>query len=262
MSEKKKWVKERYGAIGAGRKQGCCVPGACCAGSAAQTGQAIGYRADELTAAPEGANLGLGCGNPLALAEISPGDNVLDLGSGAGFDAFLAAARVGPTGRVIGVDLTPEMVARATANARKAGITNVAFRVGDIEALPLEDASADLVISNCVINLTPDKPAVFREIARVLKPGGRVVISDLVLDKPLPEALRDDPRIYTSCIGGAIRRADYLKAMDQAGLAGVEVVSEADASALVSGECGAGTPDLRGVITSISITARRPFDCC
>ena len=262
MSEKKRWVKERYGEIAAGQQTGCCGPSCCGASCAEAAAEAIGYEAEQLAAAPEGANLGLGCGNPLALADVKPGETVLDLGSGAGFDAFLAAARVGPTGRVIGVDLTPEMVARATANAKNAGITNVEFRVGDIEALPLESASVDLVISNCVINLTPDKPAVFREIARVLKPGGRVAISDLVLDKPLPEALRNSPRIYTSCIGGAISRADYLKAMDQAGLAGVEVVSEADASALVSGECGAGAPDLRGVITSISVTARRPFDCC
>ena len=258
MSRKKEWVKERYGAIATDARQGCCGPGACCGGSAAQTAQVIGYQADELGAAPEGANLGLGCGNPLALAEISPGETVLDLGSGAGFDAFLAASRVGPTGRVIGVDITPEMVARATANAKRAGITNAEFRLGDIEALPIEDASVDLVISNCVINLTPDKGQVFREIARVLKPGGRVAISDLVLDGLLPQRLRDDPDAHCSCIGGAIARSDYLGAMEEAGLAAVRVVSEADATDLVAGDCGARAEELRGVITSISVTARRP----
>ena len=260
MSQQKEWVKERYGNIATGKQRGCCGDASCC--DPAATGERIGYRAEELAAVPEGANLGLGCGNPVALASIQPGETVLDLGAGAGFDALLAAARVGPEGRVIGVDLTPEMVAQARANATKAGAANVEFRLGDIETLPVEDACVDLVISNCVINLTPDKAKVFREIARVLRPGGRMAISDLVLDKPLPEKVVRDDRSYCACLTGAIPRHDYLKAVEEAGLVGVGVVSEAEEAELMAGDLGVSESDLRGVITSISVTARKPGDCC
>jgi SAM-dependent methyltransferase len=187
---------------------------------------AVGYSQGELAAVPEGANLGLGCGNPLAFAELKEGDVVVDLGSGAGFDCFLAARRVGASGRVIGVDMTPEMVERARANARKGGHSNVEFRLGEIEHLPIADNTADMVISNCVINLSTDKPQVFREALRVLKPGGRLLVSDLVLLRPLPESVRESVEAYAGCISGAMLREDYLQAMRDAGFMDVEVVAE------------------------------------
>jgi len=261
MSEAKEWVKERYGAIAAGAQQGCCGAGAaCCGNPAAIAAESIGYRAEDLAAVPEGANLGLGCGNPIALAGIVPGETVLDLGSGAGFDAFLAAARVGPSGRVIGVDMTPEMVAQAQANAAKGDYANVEFRLGDIESMPVGDASIDLVISNCVLNLVPDKAKAFAEIARVLKPGGRVAVSDIVLDGPLPESLQGSEEGYCSCISGAVGREEYLAKLAAAGLRQVQVVSEADAATLLASDCcggGATESELSGVVTSIHVTARR-----
>ena len=262
---KKQWVKERYGAIAQAKQQGCCAKSAsCCEGvtTVAEKTRAsqssIGYSAEEVGAAPEGANLGLGCGNPLALDTIAPGETVLDLGSGAGFDALLAAQRVGPTGRVIGVDMTPEMIARARENAARAGVTNVEFRQGDIEALPVDANSVDLVISNCVLNLAPNKQRAFAEIARVLKRGGRIAIADIVLDKPLPKALTDDPDAHCSCIGGAIMRADYLRGLRAAGLTGVRVISEADAAELLAGDCGMTGGDLAGVVTSVHVAGRKP----
>ena len=261
MSEAKEWVKERYGAIATQAQEGCCCGCSCGDDDAVAVAERIGYRAEEVAAVPEGANLGLGCGNPLALASIAPGETVLDLGSGAGFDAFLAAARVGPTGRVIGVDLTPEMIEQARANAEKGGYANTEFRLGDIERLPVEDASADLVISNCVLNLAPDKPKAFREIVRVLKPGGRVAISDIVLDGPLPAALRESEDGYCSCVSGAIGRQEYVAGMAAAGLQDVAVVSEADAAPLLAGECcgtGLDPTELAGVVTSIHVTGRKP----
>jgi len=260
MSQQKEWVKERYEEIATGKRRGCCGDASCCGPAA--TGERIGYRAEELAAVPEGANLGLGCGNPVALASIQPGETVLDLGSGAGFDALLAAARVGPEGRVIGVDLTPEMIAQARANAAKAGAVNVEFRLGDIETLPVKDASVDLVISNCVINLAPDKAKVFREIARVLRPGGRMAISDLVLDAPLPPSVTCNADSYCACLSGAIPRPEYLQAIAEAGLVDLRVVLETDAADLMAGDLGVEASELRGVITSISVTARRPGDCC
>jgi SAM-dependent methyltransferase len=258
MSQPKEWVKERYGAIAAEARQGCCADSPCC-DSAAGVAEKIGYSANEVAAVPQGANLSLGCGNPLALASIEPGEIVLDLGSGAGFDVFLAAARVGPMGRMIGVDMTPEMIEKARANAERGGYSNVEFRQGDIEALPVEDASVDLVISNCVLNLVPDKAKAFREIVRVLKPGGRIAIADIVLDKPLPEALKGSTEAYTSCISGAISRAKYLRGLEDAGLTDVRIVSEADAAELLAGDCcGAGVPDLTGVVTSVHVTGRKP----
>jgi len=186
--------------------------------------EGLGYSPEELAAAPEGANLGLGCGNPTALAGLRPGDVVVDLGSGAGFDAFLASERVGPTGRVIGVDMTDEMLARARANARKLGRENVEFRKGLLEDLPLEDASADVVISNCVINLCPDKARVFAEAHRVLRPGGRLFVSDVVLERPLPEKLREPVAAYVGCISGSMLRADYLATVQGAGFTRVRVL--------------------------------------
>ena len=208
-------VQQRYGSIARGERAGCGC-------GTANTAIAIGYSAEDV-ALGEGANLGLGCGNPLALSEIAPGMTVLDLGSGAGFDAFLAWRIVGPSGRVIGVDMTDDMLARARENATKLGAANVEFRKGFIEKLPVEDASVDYVISNCVINLSPDKPAVFREMARVLKPGGRMAVSDIVLLKDLPEEIARDVAAYTGCIAGASRMGDYLRYALQAGLSELQV---------------------------------------
>lgn len=206
----------------------CCGPTSACCGPAApvQMAQRVGYTPAEIGAVPDGANLGLGCGNPLAFAQLKPGDVVVDLGSGAGFDCFLAAERVGPTGRVIGVDMTPEMLERARTLARQDGVENVEFRLGEIEALPVADTCADMVISNCVINLSPDKPRVFAEAFRVLKPGGVLMVSDLVLRRPLPERVRTSVEAYVGCISGASIREDYLAMIATAGFEQVQTLSE------------------------------------
>jgi len=222
-------VRSKYGELAKGTSTCGCGP-SCCGGGAGSAGakiaEHIGYGADELAVIPEGANLGLGCGNPLAHAAVKAGDVVLDLGSGAGMDAFLAAREVGPAGRVIGVDMTPEMVERARENARRAGIANVEFRLGEIERLPVADASVDVIISNCVINLSPDKAAVFAEAIRVLKPGGRMVVSDLVLLQPLPDDVRHSVEAYVGCVAGASLKADYLWLIGAAGFRDIEVVEE------------------------------------
>jgi arsenite methyltransferase len=214
----------REGYAGVARNTGQCCGGA--TANAATIARHIGYSDDDVRAVPAGANLGLGCGNPLALANVQPGETVLDLGSGAGFDALLAARVVGPAGHVIGIDMTPEMLTRAEANARAAGVGNVEFRRGYIEALPVDDASVDVVISNCVINLSPDKPRVFEESYRVLRPGGRLAISDLVLKAPLPVGLLRSVEAYIGCVAGAMLRDDYLAAIRGAGFRTVEVVNE------------------------------------
>jgi SAM-dependent methyltransferase len=193
-------VRGKYAVIAKGDAAGCAP--SCCDGSSPLTtimdlGKALDYTENDLAVAPGEANLGLGCGNPISRAELKAGEVVLDLGSGAGFDAFLAARQVGASGKVIGVDMTPEMVARAAQNAEKLQVANVAFRLGQIERLPLEDGSVDVVISNCVINLSPDKSAVFGEIYRVLKPGGRIVISDVLRSGEIPQELKKDPAAYT-----------------------------------------------------------------
>jgi SAM-dependent methyltransferase len=193
-------VKEKYSGIAKGDAAGCAS--SCCAGSPSlvnimDLGKALDYAEKDLSLAPGEANLGLGCGNPISRAELKPGETVLDLGSGAGFDAFLAAKRVGESGKVIGVDMTPEMVEKAKTNAEKMNMTNVDFRNGEIEKLPVEDHSVDAVISNCVINLSPDKSAVFKEIFRTLKPGGRIIISDILSYGEIPEEIRNNPAAYT-----------------------------------------------------------------
>ncbi|MDD5289463.1 MAG: arsenite methyltransferase [Dehalococcoidales bacterium] len=184
-----------------------------------------GYSPDDLRSVPEGANLGLGCGNPVALASLKKGEVVLDLGSGAGFDAFLSANRVGKTGRVIGVDMTPEMLETARENAKKGGYKNVEFRLGDIESLPVDDNSVDVIISNCVINLSPDKPAVFKEAYRVLKSGGRLMVSDIVLLKELPASLKESAEAYIGCVAGASKKDEYLKMVKDAGFKSVKAVN-------------------------------------
>lgn len=216
----RKLVREKYGDIARAESPSCSGTGV------VENPEHLGYSAAQAAAIPEGANLGLGCGNPLQHARVQVGETVLDLGSGAGIDAFLAARAVGPSGRVIGVDMTPEMIERARSNARKVGAPNVEFRLGEIEHLPVPDASVDLIISNCVINLSPDKPQVFREALRALRPGGRLVVSDLVLLRPLPEALRASVSAYVGCIAGASLRDEYLQHMRDAGFTHVEVVEE------------------------------------
>jgi arsenite methyltransferase len=225
-------VRERYGRIAEqGASCGCVPKTSCCGPSEKSVALQLGYKGEDLAVLPEGANLGLGCGAPVALLELRPGETVLDLGSGAGVDVFLAARAVGPTGHVIGVDMTPEMLARARVNVRKAGLTQVEFREGRLEALPVDDASVDAVTSNCVINLVPDKESVFREIARVLKPGGRLVVSDIILDAPLPKAIEADVFAYVGCISGASLRSDYFAMVERAGLRRVQVLREHDALA-------------------------------
>jgi arsenite methyltransferase len=209
--------------------------------------EAFGYSAEELTSIPAAANMGLSCGNPTATAHLRPGEVVVDLGSGGGLDVFLAAQQVGPTGRAIGIDMTPEMIDRARANAAAGGYTNVEFHLATIDRLPLADASADCVISNCVLNLAPDKPAVFREIFRVLKPGGRLAVSDIALKGELPEAIAKSLAAYVGCIAGAIRIDDYRSGLLDAGFEFVEIVdSKADlnAYAKVEGQSGCCSPGM------------------
>ncbi|MDR3763173.1 MAG: arsenite methyltransferase [Acidobacteriota bacterium] len=221
----KEEVRNHYAAVARGEAKASAAP-------VADVARSIGYSEEELALAGD-ANLGLGCGNPLALTEIKPGMTVLDMGSGAGFDAFLAWNRVGSEGRVIGVDMTDDMLALARENAAKRNAANVEFRKGYIEQLPVADASVDYVISNCVINLSTDKPAVFREIARVLKPGGHFAVSDIVLLKPLPEALRRDVSAYVGCISGADLMTDYLFTVLSAGLRDLSIPRIAHGSELV-----------------------------
>lgn len=224
----KEAVRSRY-AQAALRNASCCgTSKSCCggAGNVEDISLKVGYGEEDLNAVPEGANLGLGCGNPVALASLREGEIVLDLGSGAGFDAFLAAARVGKTGKVIGVDMTPEMISKAKNNAEKGAFENVEFRFGEIEELPVADDEVNAVISNCVINLSTDKGKVFREAFRVLKPGGRLMVSDLVLLKDLPERVRQSVEAYVGCIAGALLKEDYLGAIREAGFQDVTVVGE------------------------------------
>ncbi len=224
----KKLVKEGYAKV-AKKGTSCCSSGSCCSSSdnARDISKSVGYSDDEIKTVPDGANLGLGCGNPVAIASLKEGDVVLDLGSGAGFDAFLAAKKVGKTGRVIGVDMTAEMLERARANAKKGGFDNVEFRSGEIEKLPVEDNMIDVVISNCVINLSPDKQTVFKEAFRVLKPGGRLMVSDLVLVKELPEQIKESVEAYVGCLTGAIKKDIYLGFIKQAGFEDIRLISEA-----------------------------------
>jgi len=216
--------------------------GSSCCGD--QTLVKIGYAKEEFEALPEPALMGLGCGNPVRLAELRAGETVADLGSGGGLDVLLAARQVGPTGRVIGVDMTPEMLARARANAERLGLANVEFRQGLIEALPVADSSVDVILSNCVINLAPDKGAVFKEAFRVLKPGGRVVVSDMVARAELPSEVREDPTLWAACLGGALPEEEYLGALRRAGLIAIEVLAREGME--------------RGPVYSITVRASRP----
>ncbi len=247
-------VREKYGAIAEGKASGCCGSG-CCGGENEVLDQ-IGYSADQAGAVPEGSNLGLGCGNPLAFAEAKPGETVLDLGSGAGIDCFLAAQEVGPTGTVIGVDMTPAMLERARSNAATHGYTNVEFRLGEIEHLPVADATVDLVISNCVANLSPDKPQAFREAFRALKPGGRMLVSDLVLTRELDPDLQKNVDLYVGCVAGASLKDEYLRHIHDAGFTGVEVVNESGYAVGIDNlEPGSRERDAFDAVVSVKVRA-------
>lgn len=251
-AEIKKKVREGYAQI-AKKESPCCAPVSPC-GSAdlAQTvSKNIGYTDEELKSVPEGANLGLGCGNPVALASLVEGETILDLGSGAGFDCFLAADRVGKEGKVIGVDMTPEMIEKARENARKGDYQNVEFRLGEIENIPAADNSVDVVISNCVINLSPDKGRVFQEAFRVLKPGGRLMVSDIVLLKELPDFIKSSIAAYVGCISGAMRKEDYLGVIRKAGFQEVEILDEA----VFPIDCIANDPTAKAIINKLNISS-------
>lgn len=226
--ETKKIVREKYAHV-AVKSSSCCGPVSSCCGTpdrAQDVSKKIGYSEEELKAVPEGANLGLGCGNPVAIASLKEGETVLDLGSGPGMDCFLAADKVGKDGKVIGVDMTPEMIEKARKNANRGSYSNVEFRLGDIENLPVADSSVDVVISNCVINLSPDKQKVFEETFRVLKPGGRIMVSDVVLSKQLPDFIKDSIDAYVGCITGAITKDEYIETVKAAGFHEVSIVDE------------------------------------
>jgi SAM-dependent methyltransferase len=232
-------VRERYGRIAEAGQSGCCgsAEGRCCGDSGvAEHSQTLGYSPEQLAAIPEDANLGIGCGNPTAIAAIKPGQTVLDLGSGGGIDCFLAARRVGTDGRVIGVDMTPAMIDRARRSAREGGYDNVEFRLGEIESLPVADSSVDVLISNCVINLSPDKGRVFQEAYRVLKPGGRLMVSDIVLQEDLPEKLRSSLDLYAGCVAGALLKDRYIQEIRTAGFSSVEITGERSAAGMISPE--------------------------
>ena len=227
--EIKKIVRDGY-AKAVTQKTSCCSTSSCCGSTskAKDMSKTVGYSDAEMNAIPEGANLGFGCGNPVAIASLKEGDVVLDLGSGAGFDAFLASPKVGKTGKVIGVDMTPEMVKKARANAQKGNFTNIEFKLGEIEKLPVDNSSVDVIISNCVINLSPDKEKVFKEAFRVLKPGGRLMVSDLVLVKELPDAIKDSVEAYVGCLAGVIKKDEYLKFLTIAGFQEVKIISQSN----------------------------------
>jgi arsenite methyltransferase len=261
-------VREKYGQIAARVDSGCCgpKPASGCCSNETQPASSTGYSPEELAVLPDGADLGLGCGAPVRHLDLRPGETVLDLGSGAGIDVLLAALKVGPGGRAIGVDMTPEMVERAKHNAEKSGMGNAEFRLGRLESLPVEDASVDAVTSNCVINLVPDKSLVFREAARVLRPGGRLVISDIVLDGELPEAIRTDVLAYVGCVAGALQRETYFDIVTAAGFSSVEVLRDVDSLAIVcdtsprqvkvfTERTGVDLEELRGRVRSVTYRA-------
>lgn len=268
-------VRKGYAAVAASAPGGSCCGPTCCGGqtdTAEQLAQAVGYSSEELQGLPPGANMGLSCGNPTAIAGLQEGEVVVDLGSGGGFDVFIAGRKVGPRGRVIGVDMTPEMIAKARRNQRtyteRTGLANVEFRLGEIEHLPLPDASVDVVISNCVINLSPEKHQVYAEVARVLRPGGRIAVSDIVLKKPLPPALRSDAEALVGCVAGALLVEDLRAILAAQGFVAVDleekpgyveaVEASKDHIARRVAELVAPGESIADFIASMNITARKP----
>jgi len=268
--ELKMAVREGYSRV-AKSGSSCCQSGCCSSAKTQKISKKIGYTEEQMEAVPEGSNLGLGCGNPVALAGLKKGETVLDLGSGAGFDCFLASKAVGEKGKVIGVDMTEEMLERAAANAKKGGYSNVEFRRGEIEALPVEDGTVDAVISNCVINLVPDKDKAFREAFRVLRPGGRLMVSDIVLRRRLPDFVKQSIQAYVGCLAGAVSKERYLQAINSAGFEDVSVIEESDfpLDCMSNDPTGQailislrGSPEeikkVEGSISSLKVSGRKP----
>jgi SAM-dependent methyltransferase len=274
-------VRERYGQIANANTpaQGVNIMGSCCGESPAATGKSaagsccgsgsdvtseqmsalMGYSKQDLASAPEGANMGLGCGNPVALASLQPGETVVDLGSGGGFDCFLAAKQVGKTGQVIGIDMTPDMISKARTNAAKIGADNVDFRLGEIEHLPVADDTADIIMSNCVINLSPDKPSVFREAYRILKPGGRLAISDIVALAPLPDEIRQNLALVSACVGGAATIDDTRAMLTQAGFENIKITPKDESRQLISEWTSGDSKNAGDYVVSAYIEATKPL---
>lgn len=252
-------VRESYSHVA--KNAGSCCSSGCCGSAKPQSiSKKIGYSEEQMKDVPDGSNLGLGCGNPIAFASLKEGETVLDLGSGAGFDCFLASKIVGPQGKVIGVDMTAEMISRAKDNANQGGYGNVEFRLGEIEALPVEDNTVDVIISNCVINLVPDKKKAFEEAFRVLKPGGRLMISDIVLLKGLPEFVRQSIKAYVGCIAGAMHKDRYLDTIRSAGFKNVCVMQES----IFPLDCMTNDPTGQAILKSLegSVEDRKKVEDC
>lgn len=260
--EIRKVVRKQYGKIAESEQTGCCSSNSSCCGEAAvndkETSMELGYSSANVNDVPEGANMGLGCGNPQAIASLMPGDTVLDLGSGGGFDCFLAAKEVGGSGHVIGVDMTPEMVTKARLNADKAAYHNVDFRLGEIENLPVANSIVDVIISNCVINLSPEKAKVFQESFRVLKPGGRLAISDVVAMAEIPEKLKQDINFYTGCMSGASAIEDIENMLKKAGFVNIEIKPKSESRDFISNwQPGSKIEDF---VISATIQALKPTE--
>ena len=272
-------VRERYGKVAINnnlaaitdRATSCCgqsdtssgkAAAESCCGSHEITSQQLstlmGYSKEDMDSAPEGSNMGLGCGNPVALASLKPGETVVDLGSGGGFDCFLAARQVGDTGKVIGVDMTPDMVSKARSNAKKMGTDTVEFRLGEIEHLPIADNSADILMSNCVINLSPDKQKVYGDAFRVLKPGGRLAISDIVATAPLPDEIQQDLALLSACVGGAATIDDTVNMLEKAGFEEIEIVPKAESRKLISEWVPGESRNVGDYVVSADIKAVKP----
>lgn len=249
-------VRNRYGQLAASERSCCSGTGCCTEQDSSELSLRNGYTEEDLRSVPEGSNLGLGCGNPQAIASLQAGETVLDLGSGAGFDVFLAARAVGGSGRVIGVDMTSEMLTKARINAAQAGVDNAEFRLGEIEHLPVADGTVDVIISNCVINLSPDKPAVFRDAFRVLKPGGRLAVSDVVAMAPIPAELKKDWELYTGCVAGASTVEEIEGMLTEAGFVDIRITRKGESRDILENWFpGRGVADF---VASASIQAKKP----